>query len=218
VLDRCGGVDDNAVLRDVVFRLMPSHDEFAFSRLSATPLVVRSLVKPPMQRGKVDFKDKDAVEQIDKFREVPGATAKECDRFIPVGDQGSNSVYVPDVVLVSETIPRFTGFGIAPVSQLAIAMNGVVAAPLQFVANGGLAGAGKALDQVIPPAHVLENTHHEGQHGLTECWCVVPPDGVVDAAQVTHNDWVVVMVVRDGGSRSACFGRNLTVAQAALED
>jgi len=67
VLDRCGGVDDNAVLRDVFFRLMPSHDEFAFRRLSATPLVVRSFVKPPIQRGKVDFEDKDAVEQIDKF-------------------------------------------------------------------------------------------------------------------------------------------------------
>ena len=30
-------------------------------------LVVRSLVKPPMQRGQVDFEDKDAVEQIDNF-------------------------------------------------------------------------------------------------------------------------------------------------------
>jgi hypothetical protein len=37
-------------------------------------------------------------------------------------------------------------------------MNGVVAAPLQFIANGRLAGAGKAFDQIIPPAHVLENT------------------------------------------------------------
>jgi hypothetical protein len=107
------------------------------------------------------------------------------------------------VVLVSGALRRFTCFRITLVSQLAVAMNGVVAAPLQFIANGSLAGAGKAFDQIIPPAHVLENTHHEGQHGLTECWCVVPPDGVVDSAQVTHNDWVVVMVVRDGGSRSA---------------
>ncbi len=65
MLDRCAGVDENAVLRDVFFRLMPSHDEFAFDRPSATPLVGRSLVKPPMQCRKVDFEDKDAVEQID---------------------------------------------------------------------------------------------------------------------------------------------------------
>lgn len=37
-------------------------------------------------------------------------------------------------------------------------MNGVVAAALQFITNGGLAGAGKAFDQIIPPAHALENT------------------------------------------------------------
>jgi hypothetical protein len=172
VVYRCGGVDDNAVLRDVVFRLMPSHDEFASRRLSATPLVVRSLVKPPMQRGKVDFEDKDVVEQIDEFREVPRATAKERGRFIPVGDEGFHFVYVPDVVLVSEAIPRFTGFGIAPVSQLAVAMNGVVAAPLQFIANGSLAGAGKAFDQIILPAHVLENTHHECERGAVEPYSV----------------------------------------------
>jgi len=164
VLDRCGGVDDNAVLRDVFFRLMPSHDEFAFRRLSATPLVVWSLVKPPIQRGKVDFEDKDAVEQIDKFREVPCATAEEYGRFIPVGDQGFYFVYIPDVVLVSAALRRFTSFRIALVSQLAVAMNGVVAAPLQFIANGSLAGARTAFDQIIPPAHVLENTHHERQN------------------------------------------------------
>ena len=79
--------------------------------------------------------------------------------------QGFYFVYIPDVVLVSEAFHRFTSFRIAPVSQLAVAMNGVVAAPLQFIANGSLAGAGKAFDQIIPPAHVLENTHHEGQRG-----------------------------------------------------
>ena len=166
MLDRCGGVDENAVLRDVSLRLMPSHDEFAFRRLSATPLVGRSLVKPPMQRGKVDFEDKDAVEQIDKFREVPGATAEECGRFIPVGNQGLYFVYIPDVVLVSADLRRSTSFRIPLVSQLAVAMNGVVAAPLQFIANGSLAGAGKAFDQIIPPAHVLENTHHESQNAI----------------------------------------------------
>ena len=71
VLDRRGRVDDDAVLRDVFLRLMPLHDEVAFRRHSAAPLVVRSLVEPPMQRGKVDFEDEYGVEQVDEFREVP---------------------------------------------------------------------------------------------------------------------------------------------------
>src|SRR5688572_23147629 len=76
-----------------------------------------------------------------------------------VGDQGSHLLYIPDVVLVPEAFHRFTSFRIAPVRQLAVAMNGVVAPALQLVAHGSLAGAGKALDEVVPPAHVRENTH-----------------------------------------------------------
>ena len=60
--DRRGGVGRNAVLRNVFFRLMQSRDEFPFRWLSAAPLGVRPLVKPPIQRVKVDFKDKNAVE------------------------------------------------------------------------------------------------------------------------------------------------------------
>ena len=78
----------------------------------------------------------------------------------PVGDQGSHLLYIPDVVLVSEAFHRFTSFRIAPISQLAVAVNGVVAAPLQLIANGSLARAGEAFDQIVPPAHVPENTHH----------------------------------------------------------
>jgi len=46
------------------------------------------------------------------------------------------------VVLVSAALRRFTSCRIALLSQLAVAMDGVVAAPLQFIANGSLAGAG----------------------------------------------------------------------------
>jgi len=77
----------------------------------------------------------------------------------PVGDQGSHLRYIPDMVLVSEAFHRLTSFRMAPVSQLAVAMNGVVAAALQLITNGSLAGPGKPFDQIIPPAHVLENTH-----------------------------------------------------------
>ena len=76
-----------------------------------------------------------------------------------VGDQGSHLLDIPDVVLVPEAFRRFTSFRIAPVRQLAVAVNGVVAAALQLLTDGGLAGAGKAFDQIIPPAHALENTH-----------------------------------------------------------
>ena len=62
VRDRRGGVDYNAVLRNVFFRLMQSRNELPFRWLSAAPLIVRSLVKPPVRCVKVDFKDKTAVE------------------------------------------------------------------------------------------------------------------------------------------------------------
>jgi hypothetical protein len=60
--DRCGGVDYNTVFRSVFFRLVQSRNEFPFrSSSSSTPLIFRSLVKPPVQCVKVDFKDKNAV-------------------------------------------------------------------------------------------------------------------------------------------------------------
>jgi len=67
------------------------------------------------------------------------------------------------VVLVTAAHHRFTSFRIALISQLPVAMNGVVAAPLQFIANGSLAGAGKAFDQIVPPAHALKPTNHESR-------------------------------------------------------
>jgi len=77
----------------------------------------------------------------------------------PVGDQRSHFLHVPDVVLVSDAFHRFASLRIAPIRELAVAMDGVVPAALQLIANGSLAGAGKAFDQIIPPAHALENTH-----------------------------------------------------------
>jgi len=60
---------------------------------------------------------------------------------------------MPNVVLVCEAFRRFTGFGIASISQFAVTMNGMVAAPLQFIAHRSFAGAGKAFNQIISPAH-----------------------------------------------------------------
>ncbi len=61
--DGRGGVDYNTVFRSVFFRLMQSHNEFSFFWFS-TPVIwisAASLVKPPVQCVKVNFKDKDAV-------------------------------------------------------------------------------------------------------------------------------------------------------------
>ena len=45
----------------ILLRLMPSPDEFPFRWVSAAPLVVRSLIKPPIQGVKVDFEDENLV-------------------------------------------------------------------------------------------------------------------------------------------------------------
>jgi hypothetical protein len=63
---------------------------------------------------------------------------------------------MPNVVLVCEAIRRFTGFRIASVSQFAVTMNGMVAAPLQLIADRSFAGARKAFNQIVSNAHSLE--------------------------------------------------------------
>jgi len=60
---------------------------------------------------------------------------------------------MPNVVLLCEALPRFTSFRIAPISQFAVTMNGMVAAPLQFIAARSFAGAGNAFNQIISNTH-----------------------------------------------------------------
>jgi hypothetical protein len=86
-----------------------------------------------------------------------------------VGDQGLCFLYIPNVVLgpedsrglTREAIRRFTGFRIAKISQVTVTVtvDGMVAAPLQFVADCGFAAAGNAFNQVISHAH---------------CWVISP--------------------------------------------
>jgi hypothetical protein len=175
--DRCGSVDRDAVLRNILLRFMPSHDSLAFHWLSVTPLTVRSFVKPPVQCVEVDIKDEHAVEQAYKLREIPGTTTEKRCRVSLVGDQSFHFVYMPDVVFVRGDIPRLSRFRIAYVSEFAVTMNGMVAAPLQFVADRGLAGTGKTLDQVVPRAHswnlqrrCLEGVS-EASLWATRSWC-----------------------------------------------
>lgn len=65
---------------------------------------------------------------------------------------------MPNVVLMAGAIRRFTGFRIALISQLAVTMDCLVAAPLQFIADRAFASAGKAFNQIVPDAHLLEDT------------------------------------------------------------
>jgi hypothetical protein len=82
-----------------------------------------------------------------------GTTAEERRWLILVSDQGPYLIDIPDVVLVGDGIRRLTSFRVASVSQFAVTVDSMVTPPLQFIADRGLAGAGKAFDQEILPAH-----------------------------------------------------------------
>jgi len=150
--DGRGGVDYNTVFRSVFFRLIQSRNEFPFS-LFSPPLIFWSLVKPPVQCAKIDFKDKDAVKHIYEFCKIPRTTAEKCYRLILVGDYGFYFIYMPNVVLVRDAIRRFASFRIAFISQFIVTVNGMIAAPLQFFADRSFAGAGNAFNQIVSNAH-----------------------------------------------------------------
>ncbi len=67
--ERCGGVDDNAVFRDAFFRVIQSRSDFPFRLFSAPVSWVHChpLIDPPVHCVKVNFKDKNAVKQIDEL-------------------------------------------------------------------------------------------------------------------------------------------------------
>jgi len=143
--ERRRGVDDAAVLRNVFLCLMQSHSKVAFGLL-ATPLIVRSLLKPLEHGVTVDLKDKDAVKEIDELGKIPRATAEKCHRLLPVRDQGFDSIHIPDMVLVHLAGRRRTSLRIALICQLGVAINGTVAAPPQFSADRRFPAAGHAFN------------------------------------------------------------------------
>jgi hypothetical protein len=161
--ERCGGVDDHTVFRNAFFRSVQSRSDFPFRLFSAPVSGVHChpLSNPPVHCVKVNFKDKNAVKQIDELCSIPRSTAEKRDRLIPVGDAGLYFIYMPNVVrgnegrraLVRAAIRRCTGFRMALIGQFPVTMNGMVAAPLQFGADRRLAGAGNACNQIIPHAH-----------------------------------------------------------------
>jgi hypothetical protein len=134
-----GGVNDDPV-GGVLSRLMQPLDELALRRPSAK-LVRRSLLEPSPQRLKINLKDEDGVEQVDERGEVPGAAAEERRRLVLVGRQGSDLFDAPEMVLVGPSRHLSPGGWITLVGELAVTVDGLVAATLQLIADRRLAGA-----------------------------------------------------------------------------
>jgi hypothetical protein len=129
VSERCGGVDQDAVLRGVFFGSMQAHDELAF-RLLCAELVFRPLIESPVQSVQIDLQDEDPVEQVEEFRGVSRAAAEEGEALILVGDQGSDSVHRPDVMPVRRhVIRRLTRFRVPLIGQVGVTIDGVISTP-----------------------------------------------------------------------------------------
>ncbi|GAA0806932.1 VOC family protein [Spirilliplanes yamanashiensis] len=110
-------------------RSLAFYTAVGYTTIGTVPEVRRAPGEPPF-------------EQADERREVPGPAAEERHRRAPVGHQR-----------VRGGVRRLAGDRVALVRRLAVAVHGVVAAALQFVADRRLAGAGDALDQIVPDAH-----------------------------------------------------------------
>lgn len=117
------------------------------------PLVLRALVEPPVQGFEINVEDEDPVEQIDELREVARASAEERDGLLMICHQSPHTPDVPDVVLVRSGIGRFTSRGVALVREFPVAVDGLVATPVQFSAHRGLPRSGDALDEIVADTH-----------------------------------------------------------------
>jgi hypothetical protein len=76
--------------------------------------------------------------------------------MVLIGHQSADLLNVPHpgTMRSGATMNGLAGFWIAPIGQFPVAVDGVVAAPLQFVADRGFTGAGNAVDDVVLDTHV----------------------------------------------------------------
>src|SRR5215218_8076258 len=127
--------------------MLESRKGFSFACRSS-PRVFRSGGKTPVQRLQIDLKHENAIPHIDETVGIPGTTAKERCRMVLIGHQSADrrNVPHPGTLLISAFINGFPRFWIAPIGQLPVAVDGVVAAPLQLIADRGFTGAGDAVD------------------------------------------------------------------------
>lgn len=149
-------VDRDAARWDLFPRFVQVFDQPAFRRPSS-PFVRWSPVKASMQCFRVNLQDEDAIEQIDELGKVSRPAAEERHRFPLVCRQRPDFGHSPDVVPVHSDAgdPRywFAGCRITLIGEFTVAVDGVKAAPPQFIAHCGLARARAAFDEVILPAH-----------------------------------------------------------------
>jgi len=131
---------------------MQAKDEFAFSR-SRAPLVFCSLVKPLEQGWKIDVEEEHAVEYVKEGIEVPATTAEEGHRLVATSGESLDLLYPPEVVLVPVAVGWCAGHGVALIGEFRIAVDGMVAASLQLLADGRLAASRHAFDKKVPSAH-----------------------------------------------------------------
>lgn len=147
-------VDHDAVLRDVLFGGMQARYEFAFGSVVA-PFALGPRCETLVQGFGIDVGDGDFVEEVNEVREVSRPAAEEGYRMGVVGDERLDLVDIPDVIFVASGCERLAGFWIALIGEFPVAVDCLVAAPLQLVTDGGLAGAGNAFDQIVSDAHFV---------------------------------------------------------------
>jgi hypothetical protein len=144
----CRGINDDCVLGKPRFcRMLESRKGFPFTCRSS-PLVFRSGGKTPIQRIQIDLKHKHGIEQTDEAVSIPGTAAKECCGMVVIGHQSLDLLNVPypSTMLVSVPFHQLPSLEIVPIGQLPVAVDGVIAAPLQLVADRRFPGAGNAVD------------------------------------------------------------------------
>lgn len=150
--ERSRRVDHHAASWDVFLCSVESDDELTLGWFRS-PLILRALVESLMQGFEINVEDEHLVEQIDELRGVARASAEERHGLLMVCDQRPHSSDVPDVMLVDSGIGRFTSLGVALVRKLPVAVDGLVATPVQLEAHRGLPRSGDAFDEIVADAH-----------------------------------------------------------------
>lgn len=99
LLDSCGGVDRNAVLRNGAFRLVGPYDDFSFLFLPAPVGGIREYARiDTFHHGVevVDFKNENTVEAINESRRIATASTKKRYGFVMIRKQGIYFCHIPE--------------------------------------------------------------------------------------------------------------------------
>lgn len=152
------GVDDHTSRGKVLPAGLQLHDEFLLSASSApSPFVRGTFIEPVRERRCVYLEDEDAVEDVDEGTDVAGAAAEERDGCSSVSSECSHLFLLPQVMFVcsraGDPWNRQPRRGVPLISKFAVAVDGLISALCQFVADCGFARSGPALDEEVSFAH-----------------------------------------------------------------